>query len=292
MIILYIYNNYKNNKMSKKLSFELVAVRAKNDKINTIKNINLWGLELDDVSIFKNMPNLEIISLSINNLKTLRDFKDLKNLKELYLRKNNISDIKEIKFLSNCNQLKILSLNENPISNNPNYRLNVIKYLPFLDKLDDKIITQSEREMAFQMTGNDLLNSNTFQNNLNNMMVSNDFSRNSNYNNNYYNNNNNFNQPIMSNTFSNYDFRNSNSNFNINDNLNHDNYISQNYYSSNNNFNSNNNFYSSIKQDKYDNNVFNNENKDIMDCIIILLNKLNNNELGYVRNVINQKIQK
>ena len=96
----------------------------------------------------------------------------------------------------------------------------------------------------------------------------------------------------MSNTFSNYDFRNSNSNFNINDNLNHDNYISQNYYSSNNNFNSNNNFYSSIKQDKYDNNVFNNENKDIMDCIIILLNKLNNNELGYVRNVINQKIQK
>ena len=83
--------------MSKKLSFELVAVRAKNDKINTIKYIILWGCELDDVSIFRKMPNLEVISLSINNLKTLKDFKDLKNLKELYLRKNKISDIKELK---------------------------------------------------------------------------------------------------------------------------------------------------------------------------------------------------
>ena len=336
--------------MSKKLSFELVAVRAKNDKINTIRNINLWGCELDDVSIFRKMPNLEVISLSINNLKTLKDFKDLKNLKELYLRKNQISDIKELKYLSNCTKLSILWLNENPICQDPNYRMYVLKYLPFLDKLDDIVISESEREMASQMN-NDLLNSNTFQNNINNMMNSNAFSYKNNigyqgsdkgnYNNDLnYNNplinsyndySSNFNQQKMNNTFSNEfrysnrnfnniennnnknlnyyknDFNNSNNNFNssnsnINNNYNNNNYNynnTSNNFNYDNNYNLSNNLQSSMNKesnkvsDFYNNmDIRSNDNKGIMDCVLILLNKLSNDELGYVRSIIDQKIQK
>jgi hypothetical protein len=34
------------------------------------------------------------------------------------------------------------------------------------------------------------------------------------------------------------------------------------------------------------------DSKGIIDCVLILLNKLNNDQLGYVRNVIDQKMQK
>ena len=312
--------------MSKKLSFELVAVRAKNDKINSIKKINLWGCELDDVSIFRKMPNLEVISLSVNNLKTLKDFKELKNLRELYLRKNNISDIRELKYLSNCSKLRTLWLSENPISQNPNYRISIIKYLPFLDKLDDIIVSENEREIASQMDSNELLNSFSFPNNINNMIKINDFS-NINLNKDYQYNDkgnlnindlNNNNNPLMSsyggnnskqqinNNYSNYNLRTSNNNYNPyqSNSYNNDNFFNQNdNYNSNSNMNNyydnynsnnlrstmgNNEFMSSFKN--MDNNT--SDSKGIIDCVLILLNKLNNDQLGYVRNVIDQKMQK
>jgi Leucine-rich repeat (LRR) protein len=39
------------------------------------------------------MNALEVLSLSVNNISTLRDVQNCYNLKELYLRKNTISDI-------------------------------------------------------------------------------------------------------------------------------------------------------------------------------------------------------
>ena len=45
------------------------------------------------------MPNLEVLSLSVNKINTLKDLFNCNKLQELYLRKNNISDIREIKNL-------------------------------------------------------------------------------------------------------------------------------------------------------------------------------------------------
>ena len=47
------------------------------------------------------MPNLEVLSLSVNKISTLKDLNNCNKLQELYLRKNNISDIREIKHLVN-----------------------------------------------------------------------------------------------------------------------------------------------------------------------------------------------
>ena len=134
--------------MSKKLTRELIAQKAKSDRIQNIKNLNLWGSNIDDVSIIKEMPSLEIISLSVNKIRSLKPFANLHNLKELYLRNNLIADIREVQYLEGCENLKILWLSENPICDFKNYRSLVIQALPQLAKLDDVMITETERENA------------------------------------------------------------------------------------------------------------------------------------------------
>ena len=94
--------------MSKKLTKELIVQKIRSDRLGSIKNLNLWGTNLDDVSIIKELPSLEIISLSVNKITSLKPFSGLKNLRELYLRKNMISDLNEIRYLSNCDNLNIL----------------------------------------------------------------------------------------------------------------------------------------------------------------------------------------
>lgn len=134
--------------MSKKLSRELIAQKVKSDRIESIRNLNLWGSNIEDISIIEEMPSLEIVSLSVNKIRTLRPFANLQNLRELYLRRNNITNLNEIKYLTDCQNLSVLWLSENPICDNPNYRAVVICILPQLQKLDDVAITDSEREKA------------------------------------------------------------------------------------------------------------------------------------------------
>lgn len=82
------------------------------------------------------MPALEILSLTVNRITTLRDVQYNYNMRELYFRKNNLTSLAEVpKYLSNMQQLRKLSLSENPMSEqNPKlYRLFVIKALPQLE---------------------------------------------------------------------------------------------------------------------------------------------------------------
>ena len=132
--------------MSKKLTRELIAQKAKSDRIQNIKNLNLWGSNLDDISIISEMPSLEIVSLSVNKIRTLKPFANCPNLRELYLRNNLIADLKEIMYLADCENLKILWLSENPICDIKNYRAKVISILPQIAKLDDVMVTDAEKE--------------------------------------------------------------------------------------------------------------------------------------------------
>ena len=135
--------------MSKKLTNEYIRLRTKCDKLEGIKNLNLWGCDLEDISIIRDLPNLEVVSLSINKIKTLKDFANLKLLRELYIRKNMVSDLNDIFYLKKCNNLRTLWLNENPLAENKNYRAFVIKNLQQIVKLDDVPISVEERNFAF-----------------------------------------------------------------------------------------------------------------------------------------------
>ena len=98
------------------------------------------------------MPNIEICSLSLNKIHSLKDFAALKKLAELYLRKNVISDLTEVKYLTYCPSLKVLWLWDNPIAEHPYYRPYIIRTLPNLAKLDNAAVTPEEKSEAMKMT--------------------------------------------------------------------------------------------------------------------------------------------
>lgn len=137
--------------MGKKLTPQLIQMRCKTDKLTSIEKINLWGNDLEDVSILRDMPNVEVVSLSLNKIYTLEDFAYCGKLNELYLRKNDISDLKEIHYLAHLPNLEVLWLWDNPICGHKYYRPFILKILPNLKKLDNEEITMEERQAAANM---------------------------------------------------------------------------------------------------------------------------------------------
>ena len=79
--------------MGKELTQELIAMRSKCERLDQVKNLNLWGNDISGVAILRNLLNVEVLSLSVNKITSLNDFKYCSKLTELYLRKNLISDI-------------------------------------------------------------------------------------------------------------------------------------------------------------------------------------------------------
>ena len=131
------------------LTRDLLLSKCKTDKLSSIKNVNLWGNDIEDLSMLATeLPNVEIVSLSLNKISTLRDFQYCTKLQELYLRKNNIIDLRDVVYLQKLPSLKVLWLSNNPCAEHDLYRIYVIKMLPGLIKLDNAEITQEERNQA------------------------------------------------------------------------------------------------------------------------------------------------
>lgn len=134
--------------MSSVLTPQMIMAKAKCYDITAIKLINFWGRQLTDVSAINKCTSLESATFSGNLISTLRYFKGMPSLRDLSLANNLISDIREITYLNSCPNLTRLWLKDNPICDFPHYRFEVIKRLPGLIVLDDKEITDEEREIA------------------------------------------------------------------------------------------------------------------------------------------------
>ena len=57
-----------------KLTLDLIIQKCKTDNLNKIKKLDVWSSELEEVSLVKDMPNLEICSLSLNQISSLKYF--------------------------------------------------------------------------------------------------------------------------------------------------------------------------------------------------------------------------
>lgn len=132
------------------LTEEQVLSKCHVDNLSDVKNLNVWGNDIENIDIISQMNNVEIVTLSLNKISNLKPFANCPNLKELYLRKNSISDIKELDYLKNCKNLKILWLEENPICEIENYRNIVLQKLPQVMKLDN-ILTKEDKKAAEKM---------------------------------------------------------------------------------------------------------------------------------------------
>ena len=49
------------------LTEQIVRGKTRLDKMDDVKNLNLWGQDLDDVSVVAKLPNVEVLSLSVSS---------------------------------------------------------------------------------------------------------------------------------------------------------------------------------------------------------------------------------
>lgn len=130
------------------LTENCVLSRTRAQDLKSVRKLNCWGSELEDVSIVRKMSHVEVLSLSVNNIHTLADFAYCKNLQELYIRKNNIRDLNEVLHLKDLPRLRNLWLADNPCAENEHYRMTVLRHLPNLQKLDNQTVQSHEVERA------------------------------------------------------------------------------------------------------------------------------------------------
>ncbi|XP_028395257.1 cilia- and flagella-associated protein 410-like [Dendronephthya gigantea] len=126
------------------LTEDVVLSRSRATSLSKVKKLNCWGSSISDVSILRRMPNVEVITLSVNEIDSLKDFAHCTKLKELYLRRNSIADLDEIHFLKDLPCLKVLWLSDNPCSDVQDYRSVVLRNLPNIERLDNVDVCLNE----------------------------------------------------------------------------------------------------------------------------------------------------
>ncbi|XP_008143882.2 cilia- and flagella-associated protein 410 isoform X2 [Eptesicus fuscus] len=133
-----------------KLTRQMVLSRAKASELHSVKKLNCWGSRLTDISICREMPSLEVITLSVNSVSTLEPVSRCQQLSELYLRRNHIASLSELSHLKGLPRLRVLWLAENPCCGaDPHlYRMTVLRNLPNLQKLDNQTVTEEELSRA------------------------------------------------------------------------------------------------------------------------------------------------
>ncbi|XP_035728564.1 protein tilB homolog isoform X2 [Vespa mandarinia] len=109
-----------------KLTEEMIVARTRMSDFSAVKKLNCC----------------------VNNIDTLADFQYCHNLRDLFIRKNNIKDLNEVCYLQELPNLRNLWLGENPCAEKEGYRLTVLRALPNLEKLDDKVVAPEEVQTA------------------------------------------------------------------------------------------------------------------------------------------------
>lgn len=134
--------------MGDALTLGLIQARTKTDNLRAITKLNVWGVGFRDVSILRQMPNLEVLAMPVNNISSLKDLGGLHKLRELSVRNNKIGSLAELRHLQPLESLELLWLDENPCADHPKYRATVVALLPRLKKLDNREIGEEDRQAA------------------------------------------------------------------------------------------------------------------------------------------------
>lgn len=104
---------------------------------------------------FPYMRRLKMLLLNNNCITEIDDnLQDsLPQLDTLVLTNNDVTNLHDIHSLSTIQTLRILSLIDNPITAEPEYRLYVIYHIPQLEVLDFRYVLDSERKFAASLYG-------------------------------------------------------------------------------------------------------------------------------------------
>ncbi|XP_054556215.1 cilia- and flagella-associated protein 410 isoform X2 [Talpa occidentalis] len=133
-----------------RLTRKMVLARAKAAELRSVRKLNCWGSRLTDISICREMPSLEVITLSVNAVSTLEPVSGCRRLSELYVRGNRIPSLAELAHLQGLPRLRVLWLAGNPCcgADPHRYRMAVLRALPQLQRLDNRAVTEEELSRA------------------------------------------------------------------------------------------------------------------------------------------------
>lgn len=140
-------------------------------KLGRLKVLELRGNKLMSTVGLSNLPNLKELYMAANTIRTLEGLDRLEHLTKLHLRDNqiekldgfsenmktlqyinlrgnNVSDIKEVAKLKSLPLLRALLLMECPVSDEDDYRIEVLISLRRLERLDKDEYSDDERQEA------------------------------------------------------------------------------------------------------------------------------------------------
>ena len=66
------------------LTEEQILSKCQVKSLEEVKNINLWGNEIKNIDIIAKMKNIEVVSMSMNKIESLKPLANCEKLKELY----------------------------------------------------------------------------------------------------------------------------------------------------------------------------------------------------------------
>ncbi|KAG5444676.1 Dynein regulatory complex subunit 3 [Clonorchis sinensis] len=136
----------------------LTRLQLDNNIIEKIENLdaltNLTWLDLsfnriEKIENLENLHNLEDISLFNNQIKVIEGLDNLKKLKYLSLGRNLLDDLENTVYLRKFRGLRSLTLEENPLTSDANYRPYIFAFLAQLEYLDYQRIGEEARHAAY-----------------------------------------------------------------------------------------------------------------------------------------------
>ncbi|XP_010130545.1 PREDICTED: leucine-rich repeat-containing protein 23, partial [Buceros rhinoceros silvestris] len=137
--------------------FSLQILEVRGNMLETTAGLNLPNLKnlylaqntIRSLEGLEGLGQLTTLHLRDNQLETLEGFcSSMKCLQYLNLRNNRISSLQEVAKLQVLPMLQALVLLDNPCSDEPDYRLEVLVLLPHLQRLDKDLFEQDERTEA------------------------------------------------------------------------------------------------------------------------------------------------
>ncbi|KAM4712365.1 leucine-rich repeat and guanylate kinase domain-containing protein [Anableps anableps] len=107
--------------------------------------------QLKDVEGLEKLNNLQILDLSMNCITSLSGLKNLHFLCSINLKRNQILEIQDLKEIIGLPLLTDLNLLENPVQEQPDYRLRVIFLHQYITMLDQETVTVKEKVSSVNM---------------------------------------------------------------------------------------------------------------------------------------------
>ncbi|XP_051247919.1 leucine-rich repeat and guanylate kinase domain-containing protein isoform X2 [Dicentrarchus labrax] len=110
-----------------------------------LTHLCLRGNQLERIEGLENLKSLQDLDLSLNSINSLSGLQNLHLLGSINLEKNLISEIQECKHIHDLFLLRDFNLLENPVQEQPDYRLAVVFLLQHLTMLDQEKVTAEEK---------------------------------------------------------------------------------------------------------------------------------------------------